>query len=198
MKRLLDAVSVSTAMALLSLGVTIGVATASPPSLSGELLGSRAMPTGWNVAHPSSKADVGCFQSLFKRKGLQPTRYAKVGYEDRTTLQVFVEALATYAKTNDAYMNIIATISGCKRVDALTGGKATSIVARRMPFTHYGNASTAFSLRLEVQGLSFRDDMLVVRKGGVIMGIEEGGFPQVDSHQFEGLIAKALARLATR
>lgn len=198
MRRWLAALSVSLVTALLSLVMTVGISGASPSSLSGELLGGSAMPTGWNVAHSSSRTDVGCLHALLQRKVLHPTGYAKIGYEERRTLQAFVEALATYANTGDAYKRIVALIDGCGRVDTHSGGKTTSIIAERVPFAHYGNASAAFSIRVVIQGITFRDDMLVIRKGGVIMGIEEGGFPQVDVHQFETFVTQALARLSTR
>ncbi len=173
MKRLLEAVSVSMVVALLSLATTSGVADASPPPLSSELLGIGALPAGWIVAHPSSGADVGCFHSLFKPKGVHPTGYAKVGFENRGTLQVFVEALATYANAHDAYQRIIAAMSSCKRVDGLTNGKVTTIVAKRVSFTHYGSASTAFSVHLVIQGFTMRDDVLIVRKGASSWGLKK-------------------------
>ncbi len=199
MKRCLDAVSVSMVTALLSLAITFAGATASsPPSLSSELLGVSAMPAGWSVAHPSGSADLGCFHSLMNRPGVRPTTYAKVGFENSGTQQVFVEALATYVNARDAYQSIIAAMSGCKRVDGFTAGKATTVVAKRTSFATEGDASAAFARRLVIEGITMRADMLVIRKGGVIMGIEEGGLATIDGHQFERFIAKALQRLSTR
>jgi hypothetical protein len=44
-------------------------------------------------------------------------------------------------------------------------------------------------------GTTFNEDLIIVRKGNVVVGLIEGGLPPVNTHQFEGIIAKALARV---
>jgi hypothetical protein len=68
----------------------------------------------------------------------------------------------------------------------------------QMSFTHYGNQSAAYTVSGDIQGESIGEDFLVVREGNVIAAFAEADLQPVstDLSQFEGFVAKALAKLS--
>jgi hypothetical protein len=44
-------------------------------------------------------------------------------------------------------------------------------------------------------GTTFDEDLVIVRKGNVVVGIIEGGLPPINVHQFQGIVVKALAKV---
>jgi hypothetical protein len=44
-------------------------------------------------------------------------------------------------------------------------------------------------------GVTFDEDLVIVRKGNVVVGLVEGGLPPVSTHQFQGIISQALAKV---
>jgi hypothetical protein len=64
-----------------------------------------------------------------------------------------------------------------------------------MSFPSYGNASEAFAVNFTVQGTSFYEDLLIVRKGSIVMGIDEGDLAPVNVSQFQGFVKKAVVKL---
>jgi hypothetical protein len=45
------------------------------------------------------------------------------------------------------------------------------------------------------QGTEFGEDLLIVRVGSVVMGIDEGDLVSVNVIQFQGFVKKAVAKL---
>jgi len=185
-----------TALALLLSVEVVGVsAFASTPRLSVELLSVSQMPTGWSIDNSSGGNGVGCLTTILEPKGIKQTSYASVSLDDNGNTPLVSEKLATYSNAKTAYKKIIAALSGCKHVSGTSGGiKATGTVGQ-MSFPHFGNASAAFSVSLVAQGTTISDDVLIVRKGNVIMGIAEADVPPVDVSQFQGFVVKALANV---
>jgi len=185
-----------TAIALLLSTEVVGASTfASTPRLSAELLSVSQMPIGWSTDNSSSGNGVGCLTTLLEPKGIKQTSHASITLDVNGNTPLVSEKLATYSNAKIAYKKIVAILSRCKHVSGTSGGiKATGIVGE-MSFPHYGNASAAFSVSLVIQGTTIDDDLLIVRKVNVVMGIEEADAPPVDISQFQGFIVRALANV---
>jgi hypothetical protein len=179
----------------LSMGM-MSSASASTPKLSSELLSVGQMPTGWSVDNSSSSGSgVGCLANILEPKGIKQISHAGVALDDNGNTPLVTEKLSTYSNATTAYKKIVATLSACKRVSGTSGGAKTTGTVGQMSFPHYGNASAAFSLSLVIQGTTVGDDLLIVRKGNVVMGIQEADIPPLDVSQFQGFVVKALAKV---
>jgi hypothetical protein len=58
----------------------------------------------------------------------------------------------------------------------------------------YGSARVAYLVTVSGKHITVESDYLIVRKGGDILGILEGGYPTVNGTQFQHLAAAAVAR----
>jgi hypothetical protein len=64
-----------------------------------------------------------------------------------------------------------------------------------MSFPEHGDQSAAFAASFTINGTTVGEDVLVVRKGTILVGISEGGFGSPDLLQFQSFVGKALARV---
>ena len=131
-----------------------------------------------------SGGGTGCLTNVLEPKGIKTTSYAKVAFEINGNPPLLEEAVATYS-------NATTTLTNCKSVRA---NEITGTVGQ-MSFLHYGNASAAFVLSATSQGTTVDVDFLIVRKGNVIMRIEEAAVSPVDVSQFQGFVVEALAKV---
>jgi hypothetical protein len=177
------------------LGTVATAANASPPKLSAVLLSIDQMPMGWTVGPPSGSGHVGCYGSEMEPKGIKQTATAKASFEASSGLPEVVEQLATYTNAKTAYTKAVASLVACKSFSGtLNGNKTTGMVAQ-MSFPHYGDTSAAFAVNFTVQGTTVYEDLLIVRKGTIVMGIDEGDLGSVTVSQFQGFVKKAVAKL---
>jgi hypothetical protein len=190
-------IGVAVAVAL-SMGMMTSAASASTPKLSSELLSIGQMPTGWSVDNSPSGSGVGCLANILEPKGIKQTSYASVAIDDNGNTPLVTEKLSTYSNAKTAYKKIVATLNGCKHASGTSGGVKGTGTVGQMSFPHYGNASAAFSISIVIQGTTVGEDLLIVRKSNVVMGIAEADIPPVDVSQFQGFVVKALAKLRTQ
>jgi hypothetical protein len=64
-----------------------------------------------------------------------------------------------------------------------------------MSFPHYGDASETFAMNFTVQGTTAYKDLLIVRKGSIVMGIDEGNLAPVNVCQFQGFVKQAIKKV---
>ena len=83
----------------------------------------------------------------------------------------------------------------CKHFSGESGGQKITGTVGQMSFPHYGDASVAFAVSLTVQGTAFGEDLLIVRAGSIVMGINEADLVSVDVSQFQGFVKKAVKKL---
>jgi hypothetical protein len=180
------------------MGIMTSVASAAQPKLSSELLGVSQMPIGWSVDNSSSESGVGCLANVLEPKGIKQTASAGVSFDDNGNLPVVNEKLSSFSNAATAYKKIVATLDGCRHVSGTSGGVKDTGTVGQMSFPHCGNTSQAFSESLVIQGTTVGVDLLIVRKGNVVMGIEEAGLPSVSVSQFQGFVVKALVKVRTQ
>ena len=177
-------IGVAVAVAL-SMGMMTS-ASASTPKLSSELLSVGQMPTGWNVDN-SSSGGGGC--GILEPKGVKQTASAEVTLDNSGSTPLIVEKLATYTNAETAYKKIIAMVNSCKQP------KGQKVTFERMSFPNYGNASAAFVTKFIFQGFLSGDDLLIARKGNIIMAIQYVDLNPVYTPWFQGSVVKALAKV---
>jgi hypothetical protein len=198
MKRTLATIALAATLlmptGLLSIAAT--AASASPPKLSAMLLGIDQMPTGWSVGPSSGSGHAGCYGNVLEPKGIKQTASASVYFEANGGLPAVDEKLATYTNAKTAYAKVVASLAACKHFSGTSAGEKITGTMGQMSFPHYGDASEAFAVTLTVQGTTAYDDLLIVRKGIIVMGIDEGNVAPVNVSQFQGFVNKAVAKLS--
>lgn len=188
---------------LLALALVIAMASnvgAARSKLSSELLTSNQMPTGWSVIKPPSESGSGldCLAGYMKPKGALLRSHASVVFGLWGGPPVVTETLAIYSNPKTADEKIIARLSSCKHLSGSADGVQATGTIGRQKFSKYGDASTAFSVVLNVQDSTVADFLLIVRKGDVIMALQEFDEQQyVELIPFEGFATKALVNLPT-
>jgi hypothetical protein len=185
-----------------TLAMTDVVATASTSRLASELITPAQFAKGWHIYTLSSGGvSDGCLSNVvglsnvLSVKGVKQTANAKVFIEDHQSVPVVSELLATYSNVSSAYASIVKSLAACKKVNAKIFGVAVKGSMKETSLAHFGNASQAFLASTSVMGTTFDEDVVIIRKGDVVVGLIEGGLPPVNVHQFEGIVSKALARV---
>jgi hypothetical protein len=201
MRRTFRAAVIVTTSLSLALGVT-SVASSVPKSrLATQLLSRSQFPGGWSIANPSGSVQAGCLAnvvgltSFLVAKGVTQTSRARVLLEDNQSVPIVSEMLATYSNADAAYAQIVSALTRCKHVSGQIFGANVKGTLKEKSFAHFGNVSESFAAITSIMGTNFDEDVIIVRKGNVVMGIVEGGLPPISTHQFQGFITKALARV---
>jgi hypothetical protein len=190
--------SIAIALALTSASVA---ATAPAPRLSSQLIAASQLPSSWSEQSISGSVSAGCLANVIgltnvlEARGVHQTSSAKVFFIDNSGVPVLSEMLATFSNPVTAYLKIVAQLTGCKHLKGEALGVAVSGTMNHKTLTHYGNASDAFSATTSVLGQNVDVDMIIVRKGDVVVSVAEGAIPQVNLHQFQGFVVKALAKV---
>jgi hypothetical protein len=180
----------------LSLVVSSSAATASQTKLSSELLSVTQMPSGWSTDVQTGGSSPGCLAHLFEPLGTKQTSSATVNFVYNGKLPLVSEKLGTYSNVKTAYKKIVATLAGCKRVTGVSGSQKVTGTVGKLKTPHYGDASAAYAVKLVIQGTSIGNDIVIVRKGSVVMGMEEANPPPVNVSQLQRLVAKALVKIS--
>jgi len=118
-----------------------------------------------------------------------------VEFEDSGRLPAVVERLVTFSNAKTGYTKVVAKLTACKHLSGETGGQKFSGTVGSASFPRFGDDSAAFEANFTVQGELLGEDLVIVRKGNIVMGIDEGNFPPVDVNQFQALVNKAVAKL---
>ena len=161
------------------------------------LLKIGQMPTGWSV-YPSSKGGgTGCVSDILEPKAIKQTASAGIDFQGNSGLPSVDEKLATFTNAKSAYRAIVAKLAACKQFNGTSAGqKITDSSIGQMSFPSYGNASEAFATHFKVEGSYVGQDLVIVRKRGVVLGMSEGDIGSVNLPQFESFVKKAVAKIA--
>jgi hypothetical protein len=175
---------------------TSALAATKQENLHAMLLRIGQMPTGWSV-NSSGGNGIGCLHQLLEPKGLKQTATAGVSLADSGGLPAVGEKLATYGvPATKAFAKITQALDHCTSVEGTSNGTKVTGTVGQMSFPTYGNQSEAYSVDLTVEGATADEDVLVVRNGAIVMGIDEGDLGTPDLGQFEGFVSQALADLS--
>ena len=154
------------------------------------------MPAGLSVDNSSSSGNgVGCLANVFEPKGIKQTASAGVSLDDNRKTPMVIEKPSTFSNGATAYKKIVSTLNCYKHVSGTSGREKNTAAIGQVSFPHYGNASAACSVSLVTRGTAIGEDLLIVRKGNIVMGIQEADLPPVSVSQFQGFVVKALAKV---
>jgi hypothetical protein len=172
-----------------------GAVPAKAPMLASMLLAVRQMPTGWNVDN-SPGSGFGCLHNVLEPPGVKQTAGAAVTFQDQGALPQVEEKLATYTTAaGKVFAMIIGTLDRCKHFSGSSGGHKVTGTVGQMSFPGYGVQSAAFVASFTISGLTADEDVLIVRKGDVLVGMSEGAISSPNVAQFQGFVRLALARV---
>ena len=183
--------------ALMTTGVPASASAHTAPKLGPMLLGIGQMPTGWSVAASSKSGGTGCVSNILEPKGIKQTASAGITFQGNAGLPLLNEKLATFTNAKSAYREIVAKLSGCKSFNGTSAGqRITDSSIGQMSFPRYGNASEAFATRFTVEGTELDQDLIVIRKGGIVFGVSEGDVGSVNVSQLQAFVKKAVAKVS--
>jgi hypothetical protein len=169
---------------------------AKTPALASMLLTVTQMPTGWSIDNSSSSpVDLGCLSHLTPI-GVKKTATAGVAFAFNASLPEFSETLATYATpASSVVRKAVSEIDRCHTITGTTQGHKFTGTLGAMSFPQYGNQSAAWALSFTLEGITFGDAILAVRKGAIVALFTEGALGSPDLRQFQGFVRKALERV---
>jgi hypothetical protein len=154
------------------------------------------MPSGWSVEKSSSSGGVGCLHHSFAPPESHQTASAEVTFTSKSGLELVEERLATFSIPGDqAFAKITGLFDSCKRVDAKSGGAEVTGTVKHLALPGYGNQSAGYVVTLTSRGETVVDDLVVVHRGTILLGLEDGAFKAPALDQFERLVKLALAKI---
>jgi hypothetical protein len=193
MKRTFATVVLATTLVTGLLGTAATAANASSPKLAAMLLSIGQMPTGWSVDNSSGgSGSLGCMST----KGPKPTASAEVEFEGNGGIPALSEQLGTFANAEASYMKVIALAMACKRfAGKLDGHPVTEGTNGLMSFPRFGDQSAAFAATFTLEGATLGVDMIIIRKRGIVMEMNDIDLAPVNVDQLEGFVKKGVAKL---
>ena len=172
-----------------------GAAPSKAPRLESMLLTVKQLPIGWNVDN-SPGSGFGCLHNALEPPGVKLTASAAVAFQDQGALPQVAEKLATYTTAaRQAFAAITGTLDRCKRLSGTSGGQKVTGTVGQMSLPGYGDQSAAFVASFTISGLTADEDVLIARKGSVLIGLSEGAVGSPDLTQFQRFVRLALARI---
>jgi hypothetical protein len=167
------------------------------PKLGAMLLTVKEMPSGWSVDSSIRGSGLGCLSSLMEPKGIDQTAKATIHFDVKGGPPEVSERLATYSGLGRvAFTKIVAKLNACRYFSGLADGEEYSESVGQMAFSHYGNQSAAFTSDLNVEGTTLGEDIIIVRKKSVLIGLSESAFGSPDIRQFRGFVGEAFAKVS--
>ena len=162
--------------------------------LRSELLTLSQLPKGWLSSSPSSTAVFGCNASVLPAN---PTVQASAGFNVGALkgFPLLTEVLASYKNVDAAFNALTSGLSGCTHISGTRDGNPVSGTLSKMSFGTYGDQSAAYHVSVNLQGSSLVADILVVRKGNVLLELEEGNSGSISASGFESFSKSAVKRL---
>lgn len=187
------------ATAALAVGPFLVPAGATPdaglPRLQSRLLTSPELPGGWRVQRIPSNG-IGCLANLIEPKGITVTRSAEISFAATPGLPQIVERVATYRDAAAAYRGIVARLTACTHVTGEIDGTRLTGTLTPIAGSQDGTTRATFAATFAATGAQLADDVAIVRRGRIIMGIDEGGYAPIDVNQFQTTVSVAARKLS--
>lgn len=165
---------------------------ASTANLKSKLLTLHQLPQGWLEASNLNNAELpGCKRSAFPAKS---TTHASVNF-DFGSLEAFPqlsEVLASYTNVDNAFTTLSSGLSSCAHETAVKNGKTFAVTISKVASNSYGDQSTAFHVSI---ANSIFVDVLIVRKGDVLMEFEYGDNASISQSAFHSFSKDAVQKL---
>jgi hypothetical protein len=168
-------------------------AGASNVNLKSKLVTLNQLPHGWLKASSSNNTELpGCKKSALPAKW---TGQASVNF-NFGALEAFPqlsEVLGAYKNVDSAFTTLTSGLSSCAHETASKDGKTFTVSITKATSSSYGDQSAAYRATI---GPSIVVDVLVVRKGDVLMVLDYGNSnASVNQSAFQGFSREAVQKL---
>jgi hypothetical protein len=177
---------------------TASSAPAPAADLSKALLALDDMPPGWSPQTVSS--DSGGSPSCVPLKDgawKHLPQSAEADFEQGQTGPFLIEQLAggSASQAGAAMRALIKATGECAKFTQKTGSGTNAWSLEPLSFPSYGDATYAFALTIASDaGMSAGGDVVIVRKGGVLVQVTVYGIGSVSVSTVEDLVGKAVAK----
>jgi hypothetical protein len=171
-------------------------ASATAPSLASRLLTANELPKGWSEQKTVSSGGAGCLHNIFEIPGARQSAHAAVTFTEAGGVPEVEEVLAAYViPVGQAFDRVLAEMDGCKVISGTASGQKVTGTNRPMPFARYGQASAAFDVHFLIAGTSLGEYALVVRLGGILVGLVEADTGTPSLSLFKLVVNLAMTKL---
>jgi len=172
---------------------------AASTDLSKALLAVTDLPAGWTTDELSSggTGDASC-PALNSGPWKHLPQEAEADFSDGQTGPFLLDQLAggSAAQASAALQSFVKATSQCAHFTQEASGGTNTFKLSAMSFPSYGDATYAFAVTVSQSlGLSASGDIVVVRKGGILVEITVFGLESVPVSLVEQLVTKALAKV---
>jgi len=167
--------------------------TSAGPSLSAQLLSVNELPTGWAVDSSENTANACNSHPL---EAAPPAQEDHVYFADAGGTPALQEALATYRSSAVSAFHAVKTaLDKCTSFDSTANGETVHETQGAMSFPAVGDQSAAYEASFTIQGIAASFDIVIARRGSVLVAVAEGDVGSVDVDQFQGFVNQALAKV---
>jgi hypothetical protein len=181
---------------------SVATSVAGGPDLSPKLLTVHDLPTGWSVYTKTSSSSSGTPDCLNAITAPSATRVAKAEAEftgGASGVPYLDEAIDAFpaGKAHDALLNIDNGVTGCKNISVNENGTTLTGSVGAMSFPSFGDESNAYQISLSAGqgGITIGFDIVVVRKGDLLMGILLGDLGSPDVDTLQKIVQTAIAKV---
>jgi hypothetical protein len=174
--------------------------TGSDPQLSARLLSANQVPLSWeSESFQAAVKGTGCLASAMNPKGLRDSAEVNVVYiNDGSVPPEVGEEVATFRNVNGAFGDIMTALQTCTKIHG-DNPSSSAIFGSVSPLLlpKYGAASEAVAASITDQAVpvTLSDDVVFIRKGRYVVEVFEANLGNVDKHQFEKFITRAVAKI---
>jgi hypothetical protein len=170
-------------------------APSSSPAILPEALAVADLGDGWAVdpSPGSSSGTPSCFKAA--AAPLMAADHAEVSYVKGGGDPFLNELVANFPDSASTYASIVAIFDSCKQVTVTVSGTAVTGTLDPAASPNVGDASSAYTLSLTLQGTTVGYDLTVVRQGNAIALIMYGHQGTPDAQEFQTIASAAATKL---
>jgi len=151
----------------------LSVPAGATAKLNAELLSLGQLGKGWLAASGSTSSVPGCDATALPT-GSTAQASVTFNFGQLKAFPLLIETLGTYKDVDNAFGALTAALKACTHAIGTKKGQTFTSTVAESAFTSYGDQSAYYYASIRGTGLSVAEDILVVRKGNVLMQLEEG------------------------
>ncbi|MDA8297412.1 MAG: hypothetical protein M0004_12650 [Actinomycetota bacterium] len=197
MKRIVAVIAVVAGLALAAPAAVASVPSRKPTvtDVKPMLLSVDQMPAGWSVTSTGGGGSAtGCVTP--RLRGSKPYSTGSVAYQQGSGPPEIEERLAAYSgPLAKKFAKVVSTLAACRALTMPNGKRKVHAQLGQMSFPKMGNQSAAFALTASVRGINLGADILMVRKGQIVLLLMELDLGTPSLSQFEHFAHLALAKV---
>ncbi|MDA8295581.1 MAG: hypothetical protein M0004_03150 [Actinomycetota bacterium] len=167
--------------------------------LAAMLLPLSALPAGWHRTTTGSGAHasgIGCLSHLLEPSGLRQLASVQASYAPAAKVPALTEKLATYADGPvAAFAKVRVELGRCRHFAGSVDHQAVTGTLRPMRLARLGTHSAAYVVALSVRSITLHEDVLIVDKAPVVLGLAEASTTPISRAQFLHLARFAAERV---